>query len=309
MLIYKKLSDNKLIKIKEKKIDLEKNIQSIIENNLSDIFDLQFISSEFSLNNLRIDTLTFDEEAKAFVIIEYKKDKNFSVIDQGYAYLSLLLNNKADFVLEYNEKQKKNFNKNDIDWSQSKIIFIAQSFTKYQQEAIGFQDLPIELWEVKIYENDILILNQIKSSEKSESIKTIQKSKDIQDVSKEIRQYSIEDHIKPNWEKTKELFEELSQKIIDIDSDIEIYPVRSHIAFKLGNKNLINIVPGKSKIRIDLLRTKPEDVKDLEKKVKYLKNSFKYWNQHVSVIYVSNSDEIDYAITIIKQVYKRFKEL
>ena len=68
---------------------------------------LDFISSEFSLNNFRIDTLALDKESKSFVIIEFKRDKNFSVVDQGYAYLSLMLNNKADFILEYNENKKK----------------------------------------------------------------------------------------------------------------------------------------------------------------------------------------------------------
>ena len=145
MPIYKQ-SGNKLVSVKEKKIGLEKDIQALTEGNLSDIFGLDFIASEFPLNNLRIDTLAFDSETNSFVIIEYKRDRSFTVVDQGYAYLALLLNNKADFVLEYNEKNKKNLRKDDIDWSQARVIFIAQSFTKYQQEAIGFQDMPIELW-------------------------------------------------------------------------------------------------------------------------------------------------------------------
>ena len=206
--IYKQ-TDNKLIPIKEKKVSLEKTLQNLVEANLSDVFGLSFVATEFALNNLRIDTLAFDEEAKAFVVIEYKRDKNFTVIDQGYAYLALLLNNKADFVLKYNEKTKKNLRKDDIDWSQSKVMFVAQSFTKYQQEAIGFQDLPIELWEVKKYDEDLVSFNQVRASEKSESIKTVTKNKDIERVSREIKQYSVEDHIKPNWSKTKELFDEL----------------------------------------------------------------------------------------------------
>jgi hypothetical protein len=48
-----------------------------------------------SSENLRIDTLAFDNESKAFVIIEYKKDRNFSVVDQGMAYLNLMLNKKS----------------------------------------------------------------------------------------------------------------------------------------------------------------------------------------------------------------------
>ena len=116
MPIYKQ-NGNKLVPVREKRIDLEKTVQSLVEANLEDVFGLQFVTTEFALNSLRIDTLAFDEETNAFVVIEYKRDKSFSVIDQGYAYLALMLNNKADFVLEYNEKCKKNLRKDDIDWS------------------------------------------------------------------------------------------------------------------------------------------------------------------------------------------------
>jgi hypothetical protein len=47
---------------------------------LNDLFELDFVKSEFELHGLRIDTLAFDNESKAFVIIEYKKDRNFSVM-------------------------------------------------------------------------------------------------------------------------------------------------------------------------------------------------------------------------------------
>jgi hypothetical protein len=70
---------------------------------LQELFDLIPVKSEFELHGLPIDTLAFDKELGAFVIIEYKKDRNFSVVDQGIAYLNLMLNNKADFILEYNE--------------------------------------------------------------------------------------------------------------------------------------------------------------------------------------------------------------
>ena len=97
---------DKLDQIKELPFKLEKEIQTLTEQNLTAIFGLNFVRSEFSLGNFRIDTLAFDKDASSFVIIEYKRDKNFSVIDQGYAYLSLMLNNKADFILEYNENNK-----------------------------------------------------------------------------------------------------------------------------------------------------------------------------------------------------------
>ncbi|MCF7906601.1 hypothetical protein K9L04_01550 [Patescibacteria group bacterium] len=79
MLLFK--GTEKLKPIKEKKISLEKEIQTLTENNMNEIFGLDFISSEFALNNLRIDSLAFDNETNSFVIVEYKRDRSFSVID------------------------------------------------------------------------------------------------------------------------------------------------------------------------------------------------------------------------------------
>ena len=307
MPIYKQ-TDNRLVPIKEKKVGLEKTLQNLVETNLSDIFGLSFVATEFPLNNLRIDTLAFDEEAKAFVVIEYKRDKNFTVIDQGYAYLALLLNNKADFVLEYNEKTKKDLRKNDIDWSQSKVMFVAQSFTKYQQEAIGFQDLPIELWEVKKYDEDLVSFNQVRASEKSESIKTVTKNKDIERVSREIKQYSVEDHIKPSWSKAKELFDEFSQRVLELDPRFEIHPVKYYIGFNIENKNVIAVKVRTTKLLLELLRVQPKDLKDPEKRARYRKNSFEYYNKHITQFDINSDDDIDYAMSLVKQVYKSFTE-
>lgn len=69
----------------------------------------------------------FWQKNKAFVIIEYKQDKNFSVVDQGYAYLSAMLNNKADFILEYNEARNEPLKRSSVDWSQSRIILFPKA--------------------------------------------------------------------------------------------------------------------------------------------------------------------------------------
>jgi hypothetical protein len=79
---------------------------------------------------------TIDDAQNPFAIIEYKKDRNFSVVDQGMAYLNLMLSNKADFILEYNESSNSSHSlkREEVDWSQSRIIFISPEFTKYQQK-------------------------------------------------------------------------------------------------------------------------------------------------------------------------------
>lgn len=96
----------KLKVVKEKPFKLEKEIQSLFEDNLATIIGLQLVKSEFTIKSKRINTLAYDVQSKAFVIIEYKRSKNISVVDQGFTYLSLMLENKADFIVEYNETQK-----------------------------------------------------------------------------------------------------------------------------------------------------------------------------------------------------------
>ncbi|MFL6394178.1 MAG: hypothetical protein ACJ708_05910, partial [Nitrososphaeraceae archaeon] len=88
------ITGTKLTEVREQQFPLESEIQRLTEANLHDLFELDFVESEFELHGLRIDTLAFDNESKAFVIIEYKKNRNFSVVDQGMAYLNLMLNNK-----------------------------------------------------------------------------------------------------------------------------------------------------------------------------------------------------------------------
>jgi RecB family endonuclease NucS len=80
------LKDNQFLEIRQQDIQLEREIQRSIESNLQNLLSLEFVSSEFMLRGFRIDTLAFDKETNAFVIIEYKKEKNFSVIDQGISY-------------------------------------------------------------------------------------------------------------------------------------------------------------------------------------------------------------------------------
>jgi len=163
------IKGDRLERVKEVSFKSErKDIQHTTESSLKEVFGFEFVKSELVLGSLRIDTLAFDAENKSFVIIEYKIDQSFSVIDQGYAYLALLMNNKAEFILEFNECKNQSLKRDDVDWSQSKVIFVSPQFTKYQKQAINFRDLPIELWEVSKFENGTLLFNQLKSPETSE---------------------------------------------------------------------------------------------------------------------------------------------
>ena len=140
------IRDGKLERIREDDFKLEKDLQKICDDNLETLFRLKLVKSQFAIENFRIDTLAFDEETKAFVVIEYKKGENFSVIDQGYTYLSLVLNNKAECVLAYQEAFGKSLRKTEVEWSQTRVIFVSPYFTTYQINSINFKDLRI--WKI-----------------------------------------------------------------------------------------------------------------------------------------------------------------
>lgn len=245
-----KQQNNSLQAIREVKLEFEKDLQSVAEKNLESVFGLQFVASEFRLNNLRIDTLAFDPETNAFVIIEFKRDKSFSVVDQGFAYLALMLNNKSDFILEYNEKMHQSLKREDVDWSQSRVLFVAHSFTQHQRQAINFKDLPIELWEVRKYENDILSFNLLKAINTAESIKTVTKDESISQVSKEVHTYTLEDHLKESWPTSSELYAEFDERLNEVDSRFEQKINKHYIAYRIDGKNICEVVVQKQGLKV-----------------------------------------------------------
>lgn len=297
--------DNNLKRIKEKPFKLERELQNLTEVNLETVFGYICVKPEFSIGNFRLDTLAFDKETNSFVIIEYKKDKNFSVIDQGYAYLSLMLNNKADFILEYNESQQHTLIRSDIDWSQSKVIFISQSFTTYQREAINFKDLPIELWEIKRYENNTVSYEQIQKYGSKESIKTISKpNNDISKVTKEIKVYTEQENIKIASDETRELYEKFKQAILNLD-DFSIKPTKLYIAFVLG-RNVVDILIQKTalKLWINMKKGELNDTRNITKDV----TNTGHWGNGDYEIRVKSDDDLEYIMSLIKQSARKNKK-
>jgi predicted transport protein len=295
------LKQGKLSQINEVFFVLEKDIQKIVENNINSLFGLEFVTSEFSLNGLRVDTLGFDIESKSFVIIEYKKDRNFTVIDQGYAYLALLLNNKADFILLYNENKNKSLRKNDIDWSQSRIIFISPNFTNYQRKAIEFKDLPIELWEIKKYANDLVSLSQIQTPEKIGSILDLsEKTEVMKKVNREVKVYNEEDLLFQTTEELQNLFKELKDSILSIATDIEIRPKAKYIAFVRKN-NFVEVSFFKSslKLYLSINNNQLNDPKGIARDV----SKVGHWGTGNYEVIMKDSDNIGYVISLIRQAY------
>ncbi len=295
--------NGKLEYIKEIWFKLEKDMQALVEKNLWEIFGLEFIQSEFQLNNLRIDTLAFDRETNSFVIIEFKIKWQNLDIAQGLAYLSLLLNNKAEFVQKLSILRNKVIKNDEIDWTQSRVIFISENFTEHQKESINFKDLPISLFEMKQLNNWEIIFNEIKARNKTESIKTITKNEwKFLEVAKEIETYDEEYHI--NWKSDEiiELYEKLKQAIFSIDSNIDILPKKLYIAYKINKRNLVDIEIRKNDIKL-WINAKKWDIVDSFWISKDVSDTWHWWNWDFEIKIYFNTNLIQ-IMELIQQAYK-----
>jgi predicted transport protein len=304
-----KLHNKKLESVKPDQFTLEKDIQNIVEENSQELFNLQLVKSEFTIQNYRLDSLCFDQENNSFVIIEYKKGSSYSVIDQGFSYLSTMLNNKSDFVLEYNESTNSQLKREDVDWSQSRIIFISTSYNSYQTDSVNFKDIPFELWQIKRFKDGIIGLNQI-SSKSKESIKSIKAiTNDNNKILDEVSVYDEDSQLSGSSQKVKELYLQLKEKVSSWE-DIKFKSTKNYLSFGRGNKTKVYITLQKERLKLELLRRVDFKGNVTSTKVmfslddpKNIHTLFKSDHKEEYRILMKDDKDIDYIVSLLKQKY------
>lgn len=304
-----KLNKNKLSPIDQDQFELEKDIQNIVEQNTEEIFNLQLVKSEFAIKNYRIDSLCFDQETNSFVIIEYKKGSSYSVIDQGFSYLSTMLNNKSDFVLEYNESTNSGLKRDQVDWTQSRVIFISTSFNSFQTDSVNFKDIPFELYQVKRFKGGVISINQI-SSKSKESIKSVKAINiDNNKVLDQVSVYDEDSQLKGSSQRIRELYFQLKERMSSWQ-DVKFKTTKNYVSVGRGNKTKIYINIQKERLKLHLLRridfkgnvksAKAIFTIDDPKKIHTLyKSSHKEQYQ----ILLKDEKDIDYVVSLLKQKY------
>ena len=285
--------------LKQNDFKNEKELQSYFEEHLQKILGYKFIETEFTVGNFRIDTLSYDEESKSFRIIEYKNVKNHSLVDQGYTYLKLLLERKADFVLKFNEKNNSNLKLSDIDWSQSRIIFVSPIYTSYQLNATDFKNIPVDLIKVTRYEEEIVDIEFIKKTS-NVKVEDVEIESEQQDVNKEIKVYTEDDHLNKVSLPTKKLYEILKERILELD-DIDVEVKKVYIAFK-GRRNIVDVEFTQNKLRLDINMKKGtlNDPLGITRDI----TSIGHWGNGDYRVEISNEDDIDNVMPLIKQSLK-----
>jgi hypothetical protein len=151
-----KLRDSKVEKLETAGLKREKGIQKIFEENLATILNVDFLKSEHvTSSGGRIDTLGIDKTGSP-VIVEYKRNQNDNVINQGLSYLKWLLDHKADFEMLC----RNNDVALDIDWTSPRLICVAQSYNKSDLDTAEILPIKIELLKYTVYDRDLLYVDK-----------------------------------------------------------------------------------------------------------------------------------------------------
>lgn len=154
-----RLADGKAVELQSATSDLEKKLQTLIEQNLDALLRIRFLASEYftgKTHSGRIDSLGLDENFCP-VIIEYKRSISENVINQGLFYLDWLLDHKAEFARLVEDKLDR-ASADQIDWSAPRLICIASDFTRYDEYAVQQIDRNIDLLRYRLFGEELLLL-------------------------------------------------------------------------------------------------------------------------------------------------------
>lgn len=291
--------------IRTAQFKLERDMQKLFEDNLDELMGLRLVKSEYTIKNRRLDTLAFDEQSKSFVIIEYKRDKNRSVVDQGFSYLSLMLENKAEFLVTYNEHFNTNMRMAEIDWSQTRVAFVSTSFTQNQIQATNFRDLGIELWEVQRFENGMVAISQIQQSSSATSVKPVtKKDQAFEKVVGEIKTYTEAGYLEGMPDAIVELYEKFRDSILNLADDIEVVPQKNYISIKKSGRKInanivcIEVQKRKLKLYVGAKIGTLDDPKLLARDV----SNIGHWGTGDYLLEASDDRHLEYILSLIKQV-------
>ncbi|WP_125573803.1 DUF5655 domain-containing protein [Levilactobacillus huananensis] len=301
-----------LVKVDQTLFKKEKRLQTCIEENLELTVGPSFVATEFTVGKYRLDTVGYDDEVNSFVIIEYKKTTKYSVIDQGYAYLNTLLNHKADFVLAYNERYDESQSINDFDWSQVRLVFIAQSFDDYQRDAADNQDIPIELYEAKLFGSNELMLNKISKENnvqrtannvtKLDSPVSNRETTKIKDV-KDLRPVTEADFLTNCSENVRELYATIKETLLAWDARFEVKVTKVYVGFRIERHNIVDLLPQKKRLKIwiNLSKGELEDPAYLFRDVSHTG----HWGNGDYELSIANDEQLEYILSLMKQTWRK----
>jgi len=295
------MSEIKLFSIKSgvkertsSKVLLERELQTLIEQNMEAFFGVRFLKSEYPITNGRMDSIGIDENNSP-VIFEYKRSQNENVINQGLFYLDWLLDHKADFKLLVIDALGKEAAEK-IDWSVPCVICIAHDFTKYDVHAVNQMQRNIKLVSYRKFDNDLILFEHL-NTPNARSL-TDNASGEIE--KKNYSQKSHTEKVMAASNSIKELYQSICDYIESLGDDIVSNQLKYYIAYKkVQNFACIEIYNKQVNM---FLKLNPDTVNIEDGFTRDMRNIGHYGTGDLQVI-IKNSYDFECAKELILRAY------
>ena len=275
-------------------VTLEKELQTVIENNMVTFFGVTFLASEYrTTDGGRMDSIGIDEN-HCPVIFEYKRSMKDNVINQGLFYLNWLLDHKDSFKVLVIEKLGLKAAE-DIDWTMPRVICIAGDFTKYDESAIKQMNRNISLIRYKKFGNDLLMFEQINENVAT----TIPETEPIVNKPKAVYK-TFEEQLATADENVKILYQDLTNYILSLGDDISETHLKLYAAFK-KIKNVVTVVANKKKLVVNL----PLDVNTVTFEEGFSRDvtNLGHWGCGAVELHLQNGADLEKAKSLIDRAY------
>ncbi len=273
---------------------LEKELQTLIEQNMEIFFGVRFLKSEYAVTNGRMDSIGIDENNSP-VIFEYKRSQNENVINQGLFYLDWLLDHKADFKLLVIDKLGMEAADN-IDWSVPCVICVAHDFTKYDMHAVNQMQRNIKLVSYRRYDNGMLLLEHLNTP----IVKPIMENVGDENGTKNSTQKTHLEKLASISENMKNLYHSICDFIESLGDDIVSNQLKLYLAYKkVQNMVCIEIF---NKQIILFLKLNPETV-ELENGFTRDMRSIGHYGTGDLQITIKNAADFERAKPLLERAY------
>jgi predicted transport protein len=290
-----KLSDGSMTTVKRTDFANEKELQTLLENNLQEVFGCRFVGSEFttgSVHSGRIDSLALSEDGNP-VIIEYKKTEDSKLINQALFYLDWIKDHKGDFELAV----QKTLGNVVVQWEQIRVICIAPSYDRYALHAVKHMGVSLELWKYSKYDNGTLELEEVFRSADGPKKSGRGDSKARTTSAPEKTNVSFDYHLAKAAPEIQSLVQDLSDFLCSLELVAEV-PQKQYIAYKVG-KNIATMEVQKKRailyLPLSYDSSMPDSTRDL--------TGVGHWGTGDLEVKVSSADDLETAYALITRSY------
>ncbi len=300
-----RLSKGQAVELQGDASDLEKPLQTLIENNLEPLLGIRFLATEHSTGKThagRIDSLGLDEN-NCPVILEYKRSTGENVINQGLFYLDWLMDHRGDFAGLVAKKLGHDAAES-IDWSAPRVVCIAADFTKYDAHAVQQIDRNIELIRYRLFGDELLLLElvnavSVNGNGKSKAAKAVAPAAAKDKAATGDKSYA--EWLESMSDPMRELLASVEDYILSLGDDVQKKELKLYAAFK-RIKNFTTIVIQKNRLLL-YLSLEPASLGPLPDIARDVTQSG-HWGTGNLEIAVASAADLDVAKAFIRMAYE-----